>query len=76
MKSNIFAPKKINAGFQNRSDTYTKKLSYVIYYDQKGVLRKERGWEGWRDKDIPNELHDNEPMSGFILNKKSRRVCV
>ena len=38
MKSNIFIPKKINVGYQNRSDTYTGKLAYVIYYDEKGSV--------------------------------------
>lgn len=41
MKSNIFVPKRINVGFQERSSTYTGKLAYVIYYDEKGTLRKE-----------------------------------
>ena len=35
MKSNIFIPKKINVGFRNRSGTYTGKLAYIIYYDDK-----------------------------------------
>lgn len=70
MNSTIFIPKKINVGFQNRSDTYTGKLAYVIYYDEKGVLRKEKSWNSWRNNDIPNEEFDNEPMSGFVLNKK------
>ena len=39
MKSNIFIPKAINVGYQNRSSTYTGKLAYVIYYDEKGKLR-------------------------------------
>lgn len=75
MKSNIFIPKKINVGFQNRSDTYTKKLAYIIYYDEKGVLRKERSWDGWRDKEIDNIIFDNEPTSGFVLNKKVGDYC-
>lgn len=70
MNSNIFIPKKINVGFQKRSDTYTQKLAYVIYFDQKGVLRKETSWNGWRDKDIENIIYDNVPTSGFVLNKK------
>lgn len=57
MKSNIFIPKRINVGYQNRLDTYTGKLAYVIYYDEKGTLRKETSWNGWRDKDIPNWDH-------------------
>lgn len=69
MQNKLFIPKNIRVGFQNRSDTYTKKLAYVIYYDEKGKIRKETSWENWRDKKIdPLEL-DNEPSSGFVLNK-------
>lgn len=71
MKSNIFIPKKINVGFQERSDTYTSKLAYIIYFDQKGVLRKETSWQGWRDEKIPNQIFNNTPVSGFVLNKKA-----
>lgn len=71
MKSNIFIPKKINVGYQNRSGTYTGRLAYIIYYDEKGVLRKERSWNGWRDEDIPNDEFDNDPTEGFVLNKKA-----
>ncbi len=59
MKTNIFIPEKINVGFQERSDTYTKKLAYVIYFDQKGVLRKEASWNSWRDRKIDNIIHEN-----------------
>lgn len=70
MKSNLFIPKTIKVGYQNRSDTYTKKLAYVIYYDAKNVLRKEKSWEGWRDKSIEANDFENVPTSGFVLNKK------
>lgn len=70
MKTNIFVPSKINVGFQNRQDTYTGKLAYVIYFDEKGKLRKETSWENWRSQDITNEIYDNEPTEGFVLNKK------
>ncbi|MFB0830783.1 hypothetical protein ACEU2D_14365 [Brevibacillus laterosporus] len=70
MKSNIFIPKKIKVGFQNRDNTYTKKLAYVIYYDQKDKLRKEISWNCWRDKNIQDVDFINEPTSGFVLNKK------
>lgn len=70
MKTNIFVPSKINVGFQNRQGTYTGKLAYVIYFDEKGRLRKETSWENWRDQNIPNEIYDNEPTEGFVLNKK------
>lgn len=42
MNDNIFIPKKLKIGFQNRTDTYTQKLAYVIYYDEKNKLRKEQ----------------------------------
>lgn len=71
MNSSIFVPKTINVGYQNRSETYTGKLAYVIYYDEKGKLRKETSWNGWRDKNIPNNEYDNVPTEGFVLNKKA-----
>jgi hypothetical protein len=69
MNSQLFIPQKIKVGYQERSDTYTKKLAYVIYYDQKGVLRKELSFEEWRDKKIPTDEYENKPKSGFHLNK-------
>jgi len=35
MNNTIFIPKKIKIGFNERSDTYTGKLGYVIYHDGK-----------------------------------------
>ena len=72
-KSDLFIPKRICVGFQNREDTYSKRLAYVIYYDFKGTLRKEKSWETWRDKGIEPEEYDNEPTEGFVLNKGIRR---
>src|SRR5271170_5491801 len=65
----LFIPDKIKIGFQEREGTYTKKLAYVIYFDQKGVLRKEKSWESWRDKKIPALEFSNESTAGFVLNK-------
>jgi len=70
INSTIFLPKTIKVGYQNRSDTYTGQLAYVIYYDQKNVLRKSKSWESWRDDKIPSQEFTNEPISGFVLNKK------
>ena len=74
LNSSIFIPKTINVGYQNRFDTYTGKLAYVIYYDEKGKLRKEASWNSWRDENIPNEEFENVPTSGFVLNKKAGGV--
>jgi hypothetical protein len=65
----LFIPTKIKVGYQKREDTYTKKLAYVIYFDSKGVLRKEASWEGWRDRTIDSDEFDNVPTEGFVLNK-------
>ena len=70
MKSTIFLPKTIKVGYQSRSDTYTGQLAYVIYYDQRNVLRKEASWNSWRDNKIEPQEFTNEPTSGFVLNKK------
>ena len=70
MNNNIFIPKTIKIGYQNRKDTYTGKLAYIIYTDEKGKLRKERSWDSWRDQKIEPSDFNNEPISGFVLNKK------
>ncbi len=33
----VLIPKKCKAGFQKRDDTFSGKLSYIIYYDEKNV---------------------------------------
>ena len=52
MKTQLFIPDKIKVGYNEREDTYTKKLAYVIYYDQKGVLRKETSWKNWIQEEM------------------------
>lgn len=70
MKENLFTiPKTITAGYQGRKDTYSGRLAYIIYTDDKGVLRKEKSWNSWRDKTIPSTVDNNEPHSGFFINK-------
>jgi len=69
MNSKLFIPEKVKAGYQERKDTFTKKLAYVIYYDEKGVLRKEKSWQSWRDDKIEPLDFENKPYSGFTLNK-------
>lgn len=68
-QSKMFIPTKIRVGYKERSGTYTGKLAYVIYFDNKGKLRKESSWESWRDKKIDPVEFTNEPTSGFVLNK-------
>lgn len=65
----MMIPKTITVGYQKRGDTYTGKLAYVIYTDDKGKLRKEKSWESWRQKNIKRDDFDNTPTSGFVLNK-------
>lgn len=73
MKSKLYIPKKLKVGFQKRSDTFTQKLAYVIYWDDKNVLRKEKSWEGWRDKKIDPIEIENIPYGNFTLNKDVHR---
>ena len=65
----LVIPKKLKVGFQERSDTYSKKLGFVVYIKDDGKLSKEKSWNGWVSKDIPAEEFDNAPTSGFVLNK-------
>lgn len=73
MSSNLFIPTKIKVGYKKRNDTYTKRLAYIIYFDEKGKLRKETSWNSWRDKNIAAEEYENTPTTGFILNKGVER---
>lgn len=66
----LFIPDKIKIGFQKREGTYTGKLAYIVYFDQKGELRKEKSWQQWRDNKIEPIEISNEPTEGFVLNKK------
>lgn len=70
MNNQLFIPKKLKVGYNKREDTYSKKLAYVIYYDNKGVLRKETSWKGWIQKAMGIDEFDNEPLEGFVINKK------
>lgn len=63
----LYIPKTLNVGYQERSGTYTGKLAYVVYTDDKGVVRKETSWRGWC-KHLIGEV-DNTPTEGFVLNK-------
>ena len=69
----LYIPKTIKVGYQKRSDCFTGQLAYIIYTDDKGVLRKQKSWESWRDKKIEPSDFDNTPISGFVLNKDIKR---
>ncbi len=69
--SQLFIPNKITVGYQERHGTYSGKLAYVIYTDNKGVLRKETSWKSWRDEKLGSNEYDNKPLEGFVLNKKA-----
>lgn len=71
MNTQIFIPEKLKVGYNNRVGTYTGKLAYIIYYDAKGKLRKEKSWTNWKDKKIPVDDFENKAIDGFVLNKKA-----
>jgi hypothetical protein len=73
MQTNLYIPKKIKVGFQKRSDTFTGKLAFITYEDDKGVLRQEKSWNGWRDHKIQIQEFDNTPQSNFVINKDIHR---
>lgn len=62
MNDKLYIPKRINVGYQLRQGTYTGKLGYVIYWDDKGKLRKENSWQSWRHKpdswEVPEFLYE------------------
>lgn len=72
MKS-LFMPEILKVGFLRRNDTFDGKLSFIIYYDEKNVLRKEHSWNSWRDEKIEPIEVKNIPTKGFIINKSVQR---
>lgn len=73
MDHNLFIPSKLRVGFVNDDSTFTGKLAYVIYYDEKGKIRKETSWNNWRNKTIEALELDNTPMLGYMLNRGVER---
>lgn len=65
----IYIPKRLNCGYNERSDTYSGKLAYIIYWDDKGKLRKENSWRGWIEEELGTNEYDNVPTEGFVLNR-------
>lgn len=63
----LYIPNTLRVGYQERSGTYTQKLAYVVYYDDKNKLRKETSWKNWIQHDLGDI--ENTPMEGFVLNK-------
>lgn len=63
-------PEKIRVGYRERSDTYSGKLGYVIYYRGK-KLAKEQSWNNWVDKTLGYNDYDNVPTEGFVLNRSA-----
>jgi hypothetical protein len=59
MKSTLVIPKKCKVGFNERTDTYSGLLGYVIYHDGK-TWRKEQSWQSWKTiyTGSPNYLDD------------------
>ena len=65
----LYIPKKLKIGFQNRKEASSGKLAYIIYYDDKNVLKKEHSWEKWRDKTLGSIDVDNIPRTGLIIDR-------
>lgn len=65
----LFIPSRLNVGFVKREGTFDGKLSYIIYFDEKGKLRKEASWNSWRDESLSPAAFDNKPQKGLIINK-------
>ncbi len=73
MKTQLYIPKKLKIGFDKRTECFGGKLAYCIYYDDQNILRKQTSWENWRDKTIEPLDLDNEPQTGFFINKDVKR---
>ena len=61
----LFIPKKIRVGYKYEEETYNGRLAYVIYFDLKGNICKEKSWLSWCQL---------KPVTEFILDSKGRFV--
>jgi hypothetical protein len=69
MNNQLYVPTLLKVGFQKREDTYTGKLGFVTYYDQKNVLRKEKSWKDWCSKKLGSQEFENKSIEGFVINR-------
>ena len=65
----LYVPQRIKVGFCERRDTFSNRLAYITYFDEKNVLRKETSWNNWRDHNIAAEEFDNIATAGFAIDK-------
>jgi len=72
MNDTLFIPTKCKVGFNTRNDTYTGKLGYVIYHDGK-TWRKEKSWEGWREKYSGDDTVEKEKAKQYAEREKQLR---
>jgi hypothetical protein len=75
MNKQLYIPTLLKVGFQKRDDTYTGKLGYVTYYDQKNVLRKEKSWKDWCSKKLGSQEFENKPTEGFVINRNGGGIA-
>jgi hypothetical protein len=69
MSEQIYIPKNLKVGYQKRGDTYSGKLGFVTYLDDKNVHRQEKSFNGWIEKKMGVDDFENKPMEGFVLNR-------
>lgn len=65
----LYIPKKLKIGFQEREDSFDGKLSFITYYDNNGKISNETRWNRWCDSGISNLEIDNIPFKNATLNK-------
>lgn len=70
----VFIPKKLKVGYQSRQDTFTGKLAYINYENDKKVWALDKSWKNWV-KEEQIDFIDNEPISGFIINRSKTRYA-
>jgi len=73
MNSKLYIPKTIMVGFQERYGTFTGKLAYIVYVDDKGVHRKKPSWDSWRNHQLGTLELENKPQTSFMFNKGIER---
>ena len=65
-----YIPRRLYIGFKYPSIEGEPNLAYVGYYGETNKLHKKDSIDNWRNKEIPVQELDNDPMEGFIFGRK------
>lgn len=71
MKTTMFIPETIKAGFRKNSYSFTKKEAFLLAMNENGKYRELKSFQNMIDPRIGTEEFQNIPVKGFQLNRST-----